>query len=126
MYTDFCPAVMCVGWPRLWCAKETCINAKIVVWEHVRGVFLLRFNIFDVFLLLEVVWDFVLLLCTLFFDRQSCVLAGHVCGAQKVLLVLNIFDACMLLEVVWNFILLLCTLFFVRQLCMLPGHVCGA
>ena len=90
----------------------------------------------------DVVWNFVVLLCTLFFVRQLCVLAGHFCGAQKktcintkivvwehvlgvFLLILNIFDVCMLLEVVWNFVLLLCTLFFVRQLCMLAGHVCG-
>ena len=58
-------------------------NAQIVVWEHVCGVFLFMVNIFDVCMLLEVVWNFVLLLCTLFFARQLCVLAGHVCGAQK-------------------------------------------
>ena len=65
--------------------------------------------------------EFFLLLCALVFARQLCVLAGHVCGAQKktcinakivfwehvcgvFLLNLNIFDVCMLLEVVWNFI----------------------
>ena len=54
--------------------KKTCINPKIFVWEHACGMFVLNLNIFDVGMLLEVVWNFVLLLCALFFARQLCVL----------------------------------------------------
>ena len=45
-------------------------NAQIVVWEHVCGGFLLTCNIFDVYMLSEVVWKFVLLLCTLLFAKS--------------------------------------------------------
>ena len=64
--------------------KKTCINAKIVVWEHVCGVFLLNLNIFDVCMLLEVVWNFVLLLCTLFLPGSYvCWLATFVVRKRK-------------------------------------------
>ena len=56
---------------------------KYICLGALRGVFLLSLTIVDVSLLLKVIWNFVLLLCTPFFDRQLCVLAGHVCGAQK-------------------------------------------
>ena len=62
------------------CDAKVCISEKIVVWEHVCGVFLLIINIFNVCMLLEVVWNFVLLLCTLFFVRQLCVLLATFCG----------------------------------------------
>ena len=120
------------------CDAKVCISAKIVVWEHVCGVFLLIINIFNVCMLLEVVWNFVLLLCTLFFVRQLCVLLVTFCGAQKktcinakivarehawrvFLLIVNMFDVYMLLKVVCKyFFLLLCALLlFDSYVCLL-------
>jgi len=50
--------------------RKLVYNAQIVVWEHVCGRFLLLINIFDVCMMSEVVWKFVLLLCTLLFAKS--------------------------------------------------------
>ena len=42
-----------------------------------RAGFFVIVHIFDVCMLLEMLWNFVLLLCTIFFARQFYVLAVH-------------------------------------------------
>ena len=93
-------------------------NTQIFVWEHVCGGFLLKFNIFDVYMLPEVVWKFFLLLFALLFAKSFCsafvcfgcgklvhnaqlVVWEHVCGRFFVLI--DIIDVCMMSEVVWKF-----------------------
>ena len=62
--------MLCVGHVVLWYQRKHVHNAQIVVWEHLCDGFLLTCNIFDVYMLPEVVWKFVLLLCTLLFVKS--------------------------------------------------------
>ena len=97
-------------------------NAQIFVREHVCGGVLLKINIFDVYMMSEVVWKFFLLLFALLFPKSFC--SAFVCfgcgklvhNAQLVvwehmrgrfLLLINILKVCMMSEVVWKFFLLL-------------------
>ena len=73
---SFCSAFVCFG-----CAKLV-HNAQLVVWEHMRGRFLLLINILKVFMISEVVWKFFLLLFELLFAKSFC--SAFVCfGCAK-------------------------------------------
>ena len=74
--------MLCVGHVVSWRQRKHVHNAQIFVWEHVCGGFLLKFNIFDVYMLPEVVWKFFLLLFALLFAKSFC--SAFVCfGCRK-------------------------------------------
>ena len=64
-------------------------NAQIVVWEHVCGGFLILINIFDVRMMSEVVWKFVLFLFALLFGKSFlfgvcvCLAVENLCTMHK-------------------------------------------
>ena len=62
---------------------------KAIVWEHMCGMLSLLFDVFDVFVVLEVVWNSFMLLCTGFEYLQfkcvdrSCLWCIKVCIMWK-------------------------------------------